>query len=122
MNSQQGTMEFTSKRYTKEELESIGVIIFKSITCRNIDVQNPHFINFHLHDMMINSRIKILNDQAYIIEAKNHKTKKELAVIEILIFSNMDCRDRFVLNNSDNFKMTINDKVIYEPLLLKYMN
>lgn len=122
MNSQQDTMEFTSKRYTRKELESIGVLIFKNVTCRKIDVQNPHFINFHLHDMMINSQIKILNDQAYIIEAKDHETKKGLAVIEILIFFNMDCRDRFVLNNSDNFKMTINDKVVYEPLLLKYMN
>ena len=121
MNSQ-NTMEFTSKRYNEEELKVIGVIVFKSITCRKIDAQNPHFINFHLHDMMVSSRIKILNDQTYIVEAKDHKSKEELAIMEILIFSNVDCRDRFVLNNSDNFKMTINNEVVYEPLLLKYMN
>lgn len=121
MNSQD-TMEFTSKRYTKEMLGSMGVASFQRITCRKIDVNNQNFIDYHLYYMSKNSTIPIFGNDTYLIEIKNHESRKELAIVEILIFSNKNQRDRFALENCENFKLAVDNKVVYETLLLKYMN
>lgn len=121
-NMSNTTMEFASKKYSKQQLESMGVVAFKSITCRKIDINNPHFINYHLHDLISGSFIQIKDKEAYIIEMKDHESNSALGKMEFLIFISLNHRDRFALVNPENFKRVVDNKVVYEELLLTYLN
>ena len=47
MNDSNKMMEFTSKKYNDDELKEMGVVARRSLVCRKIDFNNPHFLNYH---------------------------------------------------------------------------
>lgn len=122
MNETNKMMGFTSKKYNDDQLKEMGLIAKVAITCRRIDVDNHHFINYHLHDIFIRSNGQVKDQDAYIIEAGDHK-KDGLSNMEILYFATRMHRDKFVFINHENFKLTDHDgKITHEQLALTYLN
>jgi hypothetical protein len=122
MNNKEKQMNFSSSKYSRPELEKLGVIAFKRVTCRNTDLTNPHFVNYHLYDLVASGYTKPRGNDTYIIESKRHEIEPDLSIIEILIFLDKNFRDRFALLNKDDYKMKIGDNLFYEPIILTYMN
>jgi len=122
MNKEEKQMSFFSSKYNRAQLEKRGVIGFKKITCRSIDLKNPHFINYHLSDLETSGLVKPIHRDTYIIEGGKHDTVAGLSIIEILLFLDINSRDRFVIENKEKFKVTIKEYLTYDSLVLSYMN
>lgn len=123
MNDSNKMMEFTSKKYSDDELREMGVVARRSLVCRKIDFNNPHFLNYHLHDLISGSNGKIKDHDAYIVEGGSHYGNPKLNDIEILYFGTRMHKDKFIFMNHENFKMIDHDgNVTHEELALTYLN